>query len=101
MVGDQFHVLIPSTQAIPCTAKQIFTTVHSNQNEMCMLIYQGDAPQASRNQLLGQFQLTGLPPSHVGAAQIEVRWNIISQSLPGFCSLLHCMLPTPLLHRGI
>ncbi|KAK9814132.1 hypothetical protein WJX72_001080 [[Myrmecia] bisecta] len=76
MVGDQFHVLIPSTQATPCTAKQIFTTVHPNQAEMCMLIYQGDNPQASRNQLLGQFQLTGLPPGHVGAAQIEVSFHL-------------------------
>ena len=52
---------------------QIFTTVHHNQAELAVLIYQGDNSQASRNRLLGQFQLVNLPPARAGEPQIEVR----------------------------
>ena len=52
---------------------QVFTTVHPGQADVGLLLYQGDAHVASRNRLLGQFHLVGLPPAPVGVPQIEVR----------------------------
>lgn len=37
------------------------------------MLYQGESPVASRNKLMGQFHLVGLPPAPVGVPQIEVR----------------------------
>ena len=51
---------------------QIFTTVHDGQTELCVLIYSGDSAKASKNRLLGQFQLVNLPPAPYGVPQIEV-----------------------------
>ena len=51
---------------------QIFTTVHHNQTELAVLIYQGESSQASKNRMLGQFQLVNLPPARAGQPQIEV-----------------------------
>ena len=36
------------------------------------MLYQGESPVASRNKLMGQFHLVGLPPAPVGEPQIEV-----------------------------
>ena len=52
---------------------QIFTTVHPGQRDVCLMLYQGESPVASRNKLMGQFHLVGLPPAPVGQPQIEVR----------------------------
>ena len=73
MVGDQLYKLIPHSMATPCTAKQTFTTVHRNQSQMCMMVYAGDNAVASKNTLLGQFQLIKLPESQIGDVQVEVR----------------------------
>jgi len=78
MVGDQQHVLIPSTLTVPCHGKQIFTTVHDNQPHMSFFIYAGESRVASSNRQLGQFQLKGVPPAPFGVPQIEV----IHLSLP-------------------
>jgi molecular chaperone DnaK len=52
--------------------RQVFTTVHPGQGDIALLLYRGDAHVASRNRLLGQFHLVGLPPAPVGVPQIEV-----------------------------
>ena len=36
------------------------------------MLYQGESPVASRNKLMGQFHLVGLPPAPIGEPQIEV-----------------------------
>lgn len=51
---------------------QVFTTVHPGQREVCLMLCQGEATVASRNKLLGQFHLVGLPEAPVGTPQIEV-----------------------------
>jgi hypothetical protein len=52
--------------------QQVFTTVHAGQLEVCFLVFQGEAPLASSNQLLGQFQLGPLPPAPAGSLRIQV-----------------------------
>lgn len=42
------------------------------------MLYQGESPVASRNKLMGQFHLVGLPPAPVGEPQIEV--SIVSSA---------------------
>ena len=50
----------------------MFSTVHDSQREICILIYSGNSAVASKNELLGQFDLTGLPSSKARTLQIEV-----------------------------
>ncbi|KAL3143309.1 hypothetical protein ABBQ38_002149 [Trebouxia sp. C0009 RCD-2024] len=81
MVGDQQHVLIPSTLTVPCHGKQIFTTVHDNQPHMSFVIYAGESRVASSNRQLGQFQLKGVPPAAFGVPQIEVTAHLDSNNI--------------------
>ncbi len=60
---------------------QIFTTVHPGQTEVCLMLYQGESPVASRNKLMGQFHLVGLPPAPVGVPKVEVGF-FLGHSLP-------------------
>lgn len=48
------------------------------------MLYQGESPVASRNKLMGQFHLVGLPPAPVGVPQIEASLCCLSL---GHC---HC-----------
>ena len=59
---------------------QVFTTVHNGQTEMCMMIYQGSSSVASRNKLLGQFQMLGLAPAPVGIPRVKVNLRILFRS---------------------
>lgn len=50
--------------------------MHDNQTEMAILILEGDLTQASRCNVLGQFDLVGLPQGPAGSAKVEVTFHI-------------------------
>ncbi|GIL45143.1 hypothetical protein Vafri_2471 [Volvox africanus] len=81
MKGDRTYVLIPSQAPLPATGKQIFTTVHDNQTEICVLVLRGDAAVASRNNVIGQFDLKGIPPGPRGLPRIEITLNLDSSNV--------------------
>ncbi|KAG2447656.1 hypothetical protein HYH02_007572 [Chlamydomonas schloesseri] len=76
MAGDRAYTLIPADAPLPAVGRQVFTTVHDNQGEICVLVLRGDAPVASRNAVIGQFDLNGLPPGPRGSARIEVTFQV-------------------------
>lgn len=53
--------------------EQVFTSAHAGQQEMSLLLCQGNDCCASRNKLLGQFHLRGFQPAPAGAPKIEAR----------------------------
>lgn len=40
-VPDKFFCLIPTTLGVPCSATQLFTTLHDDQEQACIHIYYG------------------------------------------------------------
>ena len=56
---------------MPCCL-QTFTTVRDGQREMCVMVYEGSNPTASKNKLLGQFQLVNIPLAAVGEPKLKV-----------------------------
>jgi len=73
---NNFFILINRTLPVPCTARQIFTTVHDNQEVACILVLYGDDPVASNNTLLGQFDIVNIPPAPKDVPRIEVRFHL-------------------------
>mmetsp|Transcript_19373 Transcript_19373/g.37097 ORF Transcript_19373/g.37097 Transcript_19373/m.37097 type:complete len:383 (-) Transcript_19373:1105-2253(-) len=73
---DRMFTLIHKSQGCPATGKQIFTTVRDNQTECCILVLAGDDSQSSKNMLLGQFDLVGIPPAPMDVPQIEVTFKV-------------------------
>lgn len=75
-LGGVMTVIIPRNTPIPVKKSQIFTTAEDNQTAVTIKVYQGERPMAADNRLLGQFELTGIPPAPRGVPQIEVTFDI-------------------------
>jgi molecular chaperone DnaK len=74
--GGLFERLIEKNTTIPTEESKIFTTAADNQTMVQVRVFQGEREIAEENELLGEFQLTGIPPAPAGTPQIEVGFNI-------------------------
>jgi molecular chaperone DnaK len=74
--GGQMAVVIPRNTQIPARASQVFSTADDGQDSVFLQIYQGERPMTRDNKLLGDFELTGIPPAPRGVPQIEVTFEI-------------------------
>ena len=75
-LGGVFDIVIPRNTTIPTRKTKIYTTAEDNQTSVLVKVYQGERPIAAENRLLGQFELTGIPPAPRGIPQIEVTFDI-------------------------
>ena len=75
-LGGVFTKLINRNTTIPTKKSQVFSTAADGQTQVEMKVHQGEREMARDNKLLGQFQLTGIPPAPRGVPQIEVTFDI-------------------------
>lgn len=74
--GGMVEHIIKRNTKIPNKQKKIFTTVMDNQETVKIEIYEGERPMAKDNNLLGSFDLTGIPKAPRGQPQIEVTFSL-------------------------
>ncbi|XVF38211.1 hypothetical protein REPUB_Repub20aG0080900 [Reevesia pubescens] len=74
--GNTFLPIIPRNTTMPARKKLIFTTVHDNQTEVLIVVYEGEAEKAEVNHLLGYFKIMGIPPAPKGVPEINVCMDI-------------------------
>lgn len=75
-LGGVFTKLIERNTTIPTKKSQVFSTAADGQTSVDIKVYQGEREMAANNKLLGNFQLTGIPPAPRGVPQIEVTFDI-------------------------
>ncbi|KAJ1752260.1 hypothetical protein LPJ79_001338 [Coemansia sp. RSA 1821] len=75
-LGGVFTRLINRNTTIPTKKSQIFSTAADGQTAVEIKVFQGERELVRDNKLLGNFQLTGLPPAPKGVPQIEVTFDI-------------------------
>ena len=75
-LGGVFTRLIDRNTTIPTKKSQVFSTADDNQSAVTIKVYQGEREMAADNKLLGNFDLTGIPPAPRGVPQIEVTFDI-------------------------
>jgi molecular chaperone DnaK len=84
-LGGVFTRMIPKNTTIPTKKSQVYSTAADNQTQVGIKVFQGEREMAADNQMLGQFDLVGIPPAPRGVPQIEVTFDIDAN---GICHVL-------------
>jgi L1 cell adhesion molecule like protein len=78
---DVFAAVVPRNTTVPVRKSQLFSTFADNQDTVTIKVYEGERPLCKDNNLLGTFDLTGIPPAPRGVPRIEVTFDISADGI--------------------
>src|SRR5438477_2363131 len=74
--GGVLTPLVEKNTTVPCERKNVFSTAADNQTGVTVRVFQGERKMAADNRLLGEFDLSGIPPAPRGVPKVEVKFDI-------------------------
>jgi len=84
--GGCMQPLIKRNQTIPCECRKIFSTCSDNQPGVTVKVYEGERALTKDNNLLGTFDLEGIPPAARGVPKIEIEFRVDTDGIISVCA---------------
>ncbi len=75
-LGGVMTKMINRNTTIPTKQSRVYSTAADNQTTVSIRVFQGEREMVADNKILGQFDLSGIPPAPRGVPQVEVTFDI-------------------------
>lgn len=76
LIRDRMATIIDRQTTIPTEGKGRFSTASDGQTSIQVRVYQGESSDVAQNQLLDQFEMSGIPPAPAGEEELEIAFKL-------------------------
>ncbi len=76
MVSGVFTPILERGTVLPASRKQVFSTVHPDQTEILVQVFQGEHAMVARNSKLGEMKIKDLPKGQINGIDVRFSYDL-------------------------